>query len=185
MAMDPRDKNVFSALVREHAQMLLTYIRTMIDDPGTVDDLFQETMIVAWRRFDDYDLGRPLAPWLRGIARKLILAHFSHQAKGPVYCSESVLRAIDRQMVAIDHRQGDTWSDKVAALESCVERLSEPLRRSIELFYRDSCKTEEIAAQMNTTREAIKKRLQRARDLLAGCLHRKGVFQWSPTETTP
>jgi RNA polymerase sigma-70 factor len=183
--MDQRDKNLFSALVREHAPMLLTYIRTMIDDPGTVDDVFQETMIVAWRRFDDYDSSRPLARWLRGIARKLVLAHYRRLGRGPVYCDEAVLRAIDEQMAAIDHRTGDTWNDKVAALDSCMERLSEPLRRSVELFYRDSWKTEEIAARMSTSREAIKKRLQRARDLLAECLHRKGVFQWSPTETNP
>jgi len=183
--MDPRDKNLFSALVREHAQMLLTYIRTMIDDPGTVDDIFQETMIVAWRRFEDYDPSRPLARWLRGIARKLILAHYRRSDRGPVYCDESVLQAIDQRMAAIDCRTGDTWGDKVAALEACLARLSESLRRSVDLFYRDNWKTEEIAAQMRTSREAIKKRLQRARDLLADCLRGKGVLAWPPTKTNP
>jgi RNA polymerase sigma-70 factor (ECF subfamily) len=183
--MDQRDRNLFSALVREHAQMLLTYIRTMIDDPGTVDDIFQETMIVAWRRFEDYDPNRPLARWLRGIARKLILAHQRRAGHGPVYSDEAVLQAIDEQMATIDRRAGDTWDDKVAALESCLERLSDSLRRSVELFYRDNWKTEAIAAQLRTSREAIKKRLQRARDLLADCLHRKGVFRWSATETNP
>jgi len=180
--MDQRSENLFAALVREHGPMLLTYIRTTIDDPGTVDDIFQETIIVAWRRFEDYDPSRPLARWLRGIARKLILAHFSRRAKGPAYCSDTVLRAIDERMAAIDQRRGDTWDDKVVALKSCLEHLSDPMRTSVELFYRDNWKTEEIAAQMHSTREAVKKRLQRARDLLAQCLKRKGVLQWSPTE---
>ncbi len=182
--MDQRSEKLFTALVREHGPMLLTYIRTTIDDPGTVDDIFQETIIVAWRRFDDYDPSRPLARWLRGIARKLILTHYSRRRKGPAYCSETVLCAIDERMTVIDHRHGDTWDDKVAALDSCLEHLSDPLRRCVELFYRDNWKTEEIAAQMNSTREAIKKRLQRARDLLAKCLKKKAVFQWSPTETS-
>jgi RNA polymerase sigma-70 factor (ECF subfamily) len=185
--MSERNKslNLFCALVREHAPMLLTYVRTMIDDPGTVDDILQETMIVAWRRFEDYDDSRPLARWLRGIARKLVQAHYSRLGRGPVYCSDSVLRAIDERMVAIDQRREDTWNDKIGALEHCLEHLSEPMRRSIELFYRENWKTEEIAAQMSTTREAVKKRLQRARSLLADCLRGKGVLQWSPQETNP
>lgn len=180
--MNRREKDVFGILVREHAEMLLAYIRATVRDPGAVDDIFQETMIVAWRRFDDYDRGRPLAAWLRGIARKLILSHYSQRGKGPVYCDEAVLQALDERMAHIDTRSGDTWRDKIAALEVCMERLPGPLRRCVELFYRDNCKTEEIADQMDSTREAVKKRLQRARKLLASCLRSKGVFPLVPQE---
>ena len=174
--MSQRDKNLFLVFVRKHTPMLLTYISTVIEDPATVDDLFQETMIVAWRRFDDHDLSYPSGQWLRAIARRLILAHYRRLGRGPVYCNESVLSVIDERMATIAGRRGDAWDDKVKALDSCMERLPQSLQRSIELFYRDNLKTEEIAAQMNSSREGIKKRLQRARDLLADCLRGKGVF---------
>ncbi len=182
--MSRRETDVFGVLVREHAEMLLTYIRATIRDPGAVDDIFQETMIVAWRRFDDYDRSRSLAAWLRGIAHKLILAHYSSRGKRASYCSEAVLEALDERLVHIDHEQGDTWKDKIAALEACIERLPDSLRRCIELFYRDDCRTEDMARQMGTTREAVKKRLQRARGLLAECLRRKGLFPWVRQETS-
>ena len=183
--MRQRDKDVFTVLVREHTGMLLTYIRTMIRDEATVDDIFQETMLTAWRRFDDYDTTRPLSHWLRGIARKLILAHYSHGRERPTGCRESVLAAIDGRMAQIDSRSGDTWSDKVAALDRCMERLPEPLHRSVRLFYENECSTEEIAEQMQTTREAIKKRLQRARTMLAECLRRCGLFPLPAKEASP
>ena len=164
--------------------MLAAYIRATIHDPGTVDDIFQETMIVAWRRFDDYDRSRPLAAWLRGIARRLMLAHYSRRGRGPVYCSDEVLEAIDERMARIDEQEGDTWKERIAALDVCMARLPDPLHRCIELFYRNEYKTEEIAAQLDTTREAVKKRLQRARSLLAECLRRKGLFPWVPQETS-
>lgn len=182
--MSKRETDVFGVLVREHAEMLLTYIRATIRDPGTVDDIFQETMIVAWRRFDDYDQSRSLAAWLRGIAHKLILAHYSSRAKGAFYCSEVVLKALDQRLVHIDNQKGDTWKDKIAALETCIEHLPDSFRRCIELFYRSDCKTEEMARQMDTTREAVKKRLQRARGLLAECLRRKGLFPLVRQETS-
>jgi len=174
--MSRRETDLFGVLVNEHAEMLLTYIRATVRDPGAADDIFQETTIVAWRRFDDYDQSRPLAAWLRGIARKLILAHHSRRGRGPSYCSEAVLEALDERMAHLDDQQGDTWQDKTAALQTCLEHLPDSLRRCVELFYRNDHKTEEIARQMDTTREAVKKRLQRARGLLAACLRRKGLF---------
>jgi RNA polymerase sigma-70 factor len=182
--MRQRDREVFSVLVREHMDMLLTYVRSMVYDAATVEDIVQETMLVAWRRFDDYDQSRPLAYWLRGIARKLVVAHYRRQHRQPLYSDASFLDAIDERMTHIDSRPGDTWNDKVAALAQCLDLLPEPMRRSIRLFYENACNTEAIAAETNTTREAAKKRLQRARSLLAECLRRKGLFPSSPPEVS-
>jgi RNA polymerase sigma-70 factor len=183
--MHQRDREVFSVLVREHMDMLLAYLRSMVRDVATVEDIFQETMLVAWRRFEDYDQSRPLAYWLRGIARKLVVAHYRRLHRHPIYSDKPILDAIDERMAQLDSRQGDTWNDKVAALAQCLDLLPEPLRRSIKLFYENACNTEVIAEQTNTTREAAKKRLQRARSLLANCLRRKGLFPHAPPEVSP
>jgi RNA polymerase sigma-70 factor len=183
--MGQRDREVFAVLVREHMDMLLTYLRSMVHDAATVEDLFQETMLVAWRRFEDYDQNRPLAYWLRGIARHLVVAYYRRRRQRPIYSDATILEAIDERMARIDDRKEDTWSDKVAALTQCLDLLPEPLRRNLKLFYENACNTEAIATQTNTTREAAKKRLQRARRLLAECLRRKGLFPPSPAEVSP
>ena len=67
----PDARKLFETLVREHADMLTVYLRSALGDTSDVDDLFQETMVVAWRRLDDFDQTRPFGPWLRGIARNL------------------------------------------------------------------------------------------------------------------
>ncbi len=46
-------ETVFEILVRENADMLVTYLRAMVWNAAAVDDLFQETMLVAWRRLGD------------------------------------------------------------------------------------------------------------------------------------
>ena len=183
--MKRRDKNLFTALVHEHMDMLLVYIRATVHDPATVDDIFQETMLVAWRRFDDYDPSRPLAKWLRGIARKLILAHFSSLKRRPIYCHDAVLQILEDRLMQIERQPGDTWQDKVAALDACLGHLPRTLRLCTELFYRDQYKTGEIAQSVHASREAVKKRLQRARALLADCLRRKGLFHGTSTEPAP
>lgn len=126
--MRQRDREVFSVLVREHMDMLLAYLRSMVNDAATVEGIFQETMLVAWRRFDDYDQSRPLARWLRGIARKLVVAHYRRLHRRPVYSDASLLEAIDERLAQIDSQKGDTWSDKVAVLAQCLDLLPEPVR---------------------------------------------------------
>jgi len=49
--------------------MLTVFLRSRVNDEAAVDDLFQETMLVAWKRLDDCDLSRPFGPWLRGLDR--------------------------------------------------------------------------------------------------------------------
>jgi RNA polymerase sigma-70 factor (ECF subfamily) len=64
----PDAKTLFETLVREHADMLTVYLRSALGDVSDVYDLFQETMIVAWRRLDDFDHRRSFGAWLRGVA---------------------------------------------------------------------------------------------------------------------
>lgn len=156
--------------------MLLVFIRATIYDSSTVDDIFQETMLTAWRRFDDYDPAKPLAKWLRGISRKLILAHFSRLKKRPVFCNEQLLDTIEERLSRISCQPGDTWADKVEALELCMKLLPEKLLHCIKLHYHSEYSTDNIAHSLQASQEAVKKRLQRGRSLLADCLRRKGLF---------
>ena len=70
--MDAHD--VFEILIREHADLLMVFIRSVVRDQTVADDVFQETLLVAWRRLPDYDRSRPFGPWLRGIAGNVILS---------------------------------------------------------------------------------------------------------------
>ena len=82
-------------------------------------------MIVAWRRLDECDLERPFGPWLRGIASRLVLAHYRKQKTAPVLLDQAVLQAVDRHFENINQLAGDTWDDKVAALRECIDALPE------------------------------------------------------------
>ena len=63
--MTTREMKAFEILARENSRMLTVYLRSLVDDEAAVDDLFQETMVVAWRRLDECDLSLPFGPWLQ------------------------------------------------------------------------------------------------------------------------
>jgi RNA polymerase sigma-70 factor (ECF subfamily) len=165
--------SLFEILVREHAAMLTAYLQSVIHDATTVDDLFQETMLTAWRTLDRYDRNQPFGPWLRGIAGKLILASRRQQAKLPMLCDEALLQHLEQRFLAVEARPGDTLDQKLTALRQCIEALPPEYRDVVQMRYRQELSSATVADQLKISMETLKKRLQRARAKLLACLSGK------------
>ena len=164
---------IFEILMREQTDMLLVYLRAVVRDGHLVDDLFQETMLVAWRNLHRFDRSRPLGPWLRGIAAKLVLAQRRKDARKLLMCDEQILEALDHRMQTLSSQPGDTLDEKLDGLRGCLEQLANPYREVIRLRYGEQLLGEAIAEKLQLSTEALKKRLQRARDQLLPCLQSK------------
>ncbi len=167
---DPPDaRDLFEILVRENSTMLTSYLRCAVRDPTTVDDLFQETFLIAWKNLSRYDRSRPFAPWIRGIATRLILAERRRRTRF-ITLDENDLSQLDGFFEDFSASPGDTWSEKLDALRQCLDRLRPPLRRVLDLRYEGDLGCQSIAETVGDSLEAVKKRLQRARSALALCL---------------
>ena len=172
---DQKAKLAFEILARENSRMLMVYLRSLVQDEASVDDLFQETMVVAWRRLDECDLDRPFGPWLRGIASRLVMAHYRESSKVPVLLQDGVLSMLDKQVESIAAQVGDSWDEKISALHDCLDALPEKHQGAVRARYLDGLPARQVAEQFQVSLETCKKRLQRARAMLAECLQRKGV----------
>jgi RNA polymerase sigma-70 factor (ECF subfamily) len=166
-------RDLFEILVRENADMLTAFIRSSVRDPVMVDDLFQETMLVAWKKLDAYDKERPFGPWLRGIAVRLILAYRRKSAKGFALCNAEVLEFLESRHEALGRQRGDTLDEKLECLRDCVQALPSRYRVAIELRYGQEMSSVPLAERLGISTEALKKRLQRGRARLLDCLKRK------------
>lgn len=169
--MEARD--LFEILVREHADSLMAYLRAVVTDAAAADDLFQETLCVAWRRIDDFDRKRPFAPWLRGIAAKLVLAWRRQHSTEDRLCDAETLEYLDRRLAQVQRLPGDTLDEKLAALSDCLADMPESFRVAIQLRYQDDIRPTDLARRMNLSIEALKKRLQRGRAMLLDCIRTK------------
>ncbi len=169
--MDP--KLVFEILMRENAEMLLAFLRSTVRDPHAVDDLFQETMLTAWRRLDDFDREKPFGPWLRGIAGKLTLTYYRNHAGQAVPLDQAALDWLETRFSKLQNLQGDTLAEKLAALRECVDALPDHYRQPVQLRYAESRSLDEVGTTLKIALETLKKRLSRAKGQLADCLERK------------
>lgn len=166
-------KALFEILIRENTEMLLAFLRTSVRDKHSVDDLYQETFLTAWKRIEDYDRTRPFGPWLRGIAAKTILAHYRNTARSDVPIDNASLEWLDRRFDAIQSREGDTFEEKLSALRKCISDLPTTYKTPITLRYVEQQTSEKIESLLQLTAETLKKRFTRAKSRLADCLERK------------
>lgn len=150
--------------------MLTAFLRSLVWRQDVVEDLFQETMMIAWRRLDDFDRTRPFGPWLRGIASRLAMAQRRTHGREMRNCQPEVLEALEQRFSRIQRLEGDGFRDKIKKLRICLKQLPDPMREVIELSYGRGMLLKEISTAIQSSTEAVKKRIQRARSRIADCI---------------
>lgn len=173
LGMTDRYRRLFETLVRESEGSLITYLRTMVRDPGLVDDLFQETLLTAWEKFDEFDHSRPLGPWLRGIALNLARNAARRRQRDALVFSVEVANEIEARVRSIELMDGDDWQQKSGALAHCLETLSARSRQLICDRYERGRTAAQIANHSASTASAVRKQLQRIREALADCVRQR------------
>ncbi len=171
-----RAEDLFNILVRQHAQMLTAYIHSVAFDQSTVDDVFQETILTAWKRLDDCDHQRPFGPWLRGIARNHIMSIARGKRRYRAHMDELQQLRIDEQIERVDRAAGDTFADRSAALLECMGELHPDSHQAVDLVYVRGLDSVAAARSVGASDETFRKRLYRARLALAECLKLKAIF---------
>jgi len=177
-------KAFFEILVRENSEMLELFLRSLVRDEASVDDLFQETMLVAWRRLEDFDRTRRFGPWLRGIAAKLVLAHLRKHIRSPRVNHELVIARAEAQVNHISRHPGDTLSDKLESLRQCIDKLPEHYALPLTKRYIEELPATAVAEKLALSSEALKKRLQRGRTMLLECIRQKLLILDRPNAIT-
>ncbi len=166
-------KTLFEIMIREHTDMLVAYIRAGVRDLHAVDDIYQETVLTAWKRIDDFDREKSIGPWLRGIAGKIMLAFHRRTSRAPLPLDGAALEWLNDRFEAIHDLHGDTFYEKLGALRECLAELPEAYQRPIKLRYIEQRALAEIRSLLNLAGEALKKRISRGKARLAECLEGK------------
>ena len=166
-AQDNAEMGKFIDFVRENHVQLRSFIRTLGIVSESVDDLAQETFLVAYREMETFDANRDLGAWLRGIARNLVRNELRKEARRRRILNESLsdllLRAGDEEPSPLDRA-------KMSALRECVEQLPPKSRSLVKGRYRDGLTAASLSKHTGMTAAAIRQALVRIRRRLRQCV---------------
>ncbi len=153
--------------------MLTVYLKAAGCRDSQLDDVWQETMIVAWRKLAEFDRTRPFGPWLRGIAARTLLAAQRKDRKFALIGDEETLDYLCGQVERIHQLPGDTLDEKLSVLRDCLSKLKPTDRECLELRFRDELMPAAICERLGLAVEAVKKRLLRAKQRVQTCFESK------------
>lgn len=165
------DHKAFEILVRQSHRRLLAYASALTSDPAAAEDLVQEAFITAYRKLASFDPARDFGAWMRGIIFNKY-REWARKRQEPAL-GEEVLAAIGDQYQSWDRAEEEGRGDALEALQNCLTRLQEGLRGIVERFYFKGETCPAIAAATGDAEPAVRKRLERARRLLADCVARR------------
>ncbi|MEQ8716302.1 MAG: RNA polymerase sigma factor [Acidimicrobiales bacterium] len=149
----------FEALARAVHGPVTRYVRRRAGDAA--DDVVAETLLVAWRRFDEIPRGAEL-PWCYGVARRCL----ANQRRGDA----RRLRLVDEIRHERVYREPSTAADGDPDLEAALDALDAPDRELLRLWAWEGLAPREIAIVMGVTPNAASIRLHRARRRLEAAL---------------
>lgn len=149
------------------------FVRLLMGNSSCAEDVMQETLVRALTSLGRYDVGRPLRPWLRGIALKV--AHkYWRRAKRARRIEAALTDAAGRVASPSTPEDDAMVHERTASLYRAMDDLSPKLREAVLLHDCEGLPPEEIARLTNARVGAVYTRICRARRFLHRRLVRDG-----------
>ncbi len=168
MLMKDHGEQFISLFVRHQRQIYAT-ILGQIPNTSDADDIFQETMAVCWRKFDQFEPGTHFVRWANAIAKYIILDFRRRRAsKGVVLLADDILDALGERCDSVQDHVGE----RLEALQGCVKKLDERSRRLVRLKYEQDESVENIALEYNLSARRIYQTLSQINGVLLRCIRR-------------
>lgn len=175
-AVQGRDYARALALIDLHyGEGLHRFIAAMVRRPDRADDLYQTTLLEAFRDLATFGQRSSARTWLYGIARHRCLdaLKMDRRREGRIEPAAELPEIADTTPGPAE-RLGD--AELVAALGQCLDELSTEVRMVLLMRFQEGFGYEELARICRATPEAMRARVCRALPVLRRCIERKGAL---------
>lgn len=171
---EQQERRAFEKLMGETESRAYSMALQLTRNKFDAEDLMQDTIVKAWRRFDSYLPGRPFLNWLLRIMQRTYLDTL--RRNNPIRRAESLnsmispsdgevqeIQIVDPSPTADAETQHKELQE---GIRIALEKLPELYRTAIELCDFDQLSYAEIADKQHTTIGTIRSRIHRGRKML-------------------
>jgi RNA polymerase sigma-70 factor, ECF subfamily len=167
--------DAFVARLMEHRHRIYAFIAKQLVNPADVEDVFQRTSIILWRKMEDFDPEGSFFHWACGIAYNEVRNFLTVQRRNRLYFDAELV-----ELLAEEAKDEEELSEaRLDALRSCMSNLSDRQRQILQRCYSGAASITEVAESLGRNRGALYKQIARLREKLLDCIRirlaREGV----------
>ncbi|MEM7148138.1 MAG: sigma-70 family RNA polymerase sigma factor [Verrucomicrobiota bacterium] len=153
----------------EHEPALRSFILSQVGHWADMKEILQQTSVVLWRKFDQFEEGTNFKSWAFKIARFEVLNHLKKQRRSKlVFCDETL------ELLAKDNsREEEVLDLQRHALNKCLQKLEPEQREILAECYERKQTIKEVARKRSRTLEGLYKMVQRMRASLLECVRKE------------
>ena len=159
----------FAELLRRDQARLYGYLHSVVQDINDADDLFQQTTLVLWKKFDEFDRDRSFFSWACGVARLEVANFLRTRGRHRLYFSDELNLLLVEAQAEMDNAEVE---DRREALARCVEKLRERDRQLLAECYGDTAGVNAAAERYARSSQSVHNSLRRIRRALYDCIAR-------------
>lgn len=153
-------------LFAQYQRSLYLYIHGLLANPADADEVLQETNIVVWRKFHQFQPGTDFRAWVFRIAFYEVRKLCERRRRQGLAFSDEMLDQL-----------ADTWQQRASELEvqtqqlnECIEKLRPNDRELVRRVYGQGIGVPQLASQTGREQTSIYRSLRRVRQLLLDCV---------------
>lgn len=159
----------FLELLTRHDRALGVYVYSMVQDPHDADDILQQTKMLLWRCFDQFETGTNFLAWARKTAFHQVLTHRRQKKRATSPLSDEILELLHDEVSKLS----DNAERRRDVLRSCVAKLPPAHRQLITLRYYEDMEIDSVAEHIRSTAGAVYRALSRIRMNLMTCMEKE------------
>jgi RNA polymerase sigma-70 factor (ECF subfamily) len=156
----------FLRLYTRHQHRILAYIYTLVPNRTDAEDLLQDTAVLLWEKFEQFELGTDFVAWACRVAFLKVSNHRKRFARANLLFSDDLLAAVAERTVEL----APHLDDRRQALQECLKRLEDRDRRMLTARYEPGGGAEQAAGASGRSLQATYKALYRIRKALFDCV---------------
>lgn len=171
---DPDDRyETFVKLYTRHEPALRAFVRSLVSSWADADEILQNTALVLWRKFGDFDVTTNFMAWACTVARFEVLGWRRDRARDRHVFDEDLIELLASEAVA----QQESLASERSALEFCLGRLPDESRALVLAAYEPGAKLHEAATRLGKSATAFYKTLARIRASLLDCIRERRLAE--------
>ena len=146
---------------------IYAYVVTLLPNRDDAEEVFQQTSLALWKKWQEFDPTRDFVRWGCGMAHLEVCGFLrKHAGRSRIDLSEEVLLEVAEVRLQLH----DVLEERRKALLECLGRLKRQSRELLERCYAGKDSIKQIAESLRIRPNALYMTLKRLRRTLFDCI---------------